>query len=428
MNEFIAPNLHPIVVHFPIALLITGILIEVFSFLGWRQHSFRQAGRWMILLGTLLTVVAVTSGIYALAGVSRIGVGSTDPSDSWQQLSNHSPLVHNTTAWHLMVRHVLFESIGAALALLGTVGWIACSDRIRRSLGLIWFLFILAGVGVIGTGAWFSGEGIYRHAVAVDTTSSDSRPSTLEYYLPPLEGHTIGAGAAVALALLSIGLAIRSRVTLAALENLHALGPVLNEPPHQLADALAPHSYEVLATPSEIAQRVPSSRFALLAALVALLTAAGGWWVLSDGADLSFTAFHDLWALISDSDQNSGFWLTRRIAHVCCGVLIVALPVLLAIISRYMPRSRLLLPATILLLLLAIAGQIWLGVLLIFDGNAGPVSRFVQISPSTTATTTAPTAVVIKNTAPVTAPATTLPAMHRPATLRAATTKAATSR
>ena len=45
------PNLHPPLVHFPIALLFTGLVIEIFSFLGWRQHPIRSAGRWMILLG-----------------------------------------------------------------------------------------------------------------------------------------------------------------------------------------------------------------------------------------------------------------------------------------------------------------------------------------------------------------------------------------
>ena len=40
MLELIRPNLHVVAVHFPIALLTAGVLIEIFSFLGWRRSSF----------------------------------------------------------------------------------------------------------------------------------------------------------------------------------------------------------------------------------------------------------------------------------------------------------------------------------------------------------------------------------------------------
>ena len=49
-HEFVNPNLHVVWVHFPMALLIIGALIELFSFMWWRS-GFRAAGRWMILIG-----------------------------------------------------------------------------------------------------------------------------------------------------------------------------------------------------------------------------------------------------------------------------------------------------------------------------------------------------------------------------------------
>jgi uncharacterized membrane protein len=64
MREFIIPNWHVILIHYPLALLTVGTLIEIFSFL-WRRSGFRAAGRGMILIGALCAIPAATSGIYA---------------------------------------------------------------------------------------------------------------------------------------------------------------------------------------------------------------------------------------------------------------------------------------------------------------------------------------------------------------------------
>ena len=39
-KEFVNPNLHVVLIHYPIALLFAGLLIEVFSFLGWGEAAF----------------------------------------------------------------------------------------------------------------------------------------------------------------------------------------------------------------------------------------------------------------------------------------------------------------------------------------------------------------------------------------------------
>src|SRR5438046_1216547 len=75
-KEFINPNLHVALIHYPIAMLITGTLIEIFSFL-WRRSGFRAAGRWMILIGALSMVPTLTSGIYAFRDVLATDEGST---------------------------------------------------------------------------------------------------------------------------------------------------------------------------------------------------------------------------------------------------------------------------------------------------------------------------------------------------------------
>ena len=69
-KELVNPNLHVVLVHFPLALLLAGLAIEVFSFM-YRRSSFRAAGRCMILLGALASVPTALSGAYAFADVAR---------------------------------------------------------------------------------------------------------------------------------------------------------------------------------------------------------------------------------------------------------------------------------------------------------------------------------------------------------------------
>src|SRR5690348_7292584 len=56
------PNLHPVVVHFPIALLPVAVGLDV---LGWLfgSRDLHAAGRWTLWVGTLSAAVAVATGL-----------------------------------------------------------------------------------------------------------------------------------------------------------------------------------------------------------------------------------------------------------------------------------------------------------------------------------------------------------------------------
>ena len=68
-TPLVRPNLHVILIHYPLAMLVAGTLIELLSFV-WPRGTFRAAGRWMILLGALLAVPTTFSGIYAMRDVA----------------------------------------------------------------------------------------------------------------------------------------------------------------------------------------------------------------------------------------------------------------------------------------------------------------------------------------------------------------------
>ena len=61
-------NIHPLIVHFPIAFLIGAAL---FYFLAsvFKKEEFARTGFWILLLGALSLVVSVGTGLYAQQGV-----------------------------------------------------------------------------------------------------------------------------------------------------------------------------------------------------------------------------------------------------------------------------------------------------------------------------------------------------------------------
>ena len=61
---FSAPNIHPMLVHFPIALWLTALLFWGLSFLS-KGDSLFKVGRWLLYLGTLGAVATVFTGYQA---------------------------------------------------------------------------------------------------------------------------------------------------------------------------------------------------------------------------------------------------------------------------------------------------------------------------------------------------------------------------
>ena len=101
-KQFINPNLHVAIVHFPLALLVVGTLIEFVAPVLWRRSTFRAAGRWMILLGALAAVPTATSGLYALYDTNLTPQTNPEenPQITWGEIRTASPLT--TDSWEMM--------------------------------------------------------------------------------------------------------------------------------------------------------------------------------------------------------------------------------------------------------------------------------------------------------------------------------------
>ncbi len=431
-SQFVNPNLHVVLIHFPIALLFAGTAIEFFSFLGWRYSGFRAAGRWMILLGALLAVPAALTGVYALSDIARRGVDPTVVAASnWNDLLSVSPLHDNATAWARVVRHTWLEAIAAGALLVTTTLWLACSDRWRGKLHSIFILALLGCCGLVGFGAWDIGEAIYTHGVAVDTTGAlDARPiealkardlqERLEYLAPPMQIHVIGAGLTIGLAAAALGLAMR-----AALASPAKIGGV-----HDIADALNSVGDETLLTFEERRVAIKratrpvyvAARFWLLASLLTLLTASGGVWLLASPENAGTWNTTRLVQNVFDPTQSQRWWpLNRRSAHVVVGGTMLVSMLLLALAARFAPRRPMLLGMLTSVLLAAVAAQTWLGILLMYDVD--PTSTRFQLAPidavasANAATILPPTVIPATINSATTFPTTSPPTATTPSTI-----------
>ena len=402
-KEFINPNWHVLLIHFPLGLFIAGMLIELLSFM-YRRSAARSAGRWMILIGALAGIPTALSGIYAFANVARMELPAnfSDPDQPWVVIANATQL--SPEQWEHLRNHVFANSVAAGVAVLCATIGLGCSDRWRRKLYVPLMLGLLFSLVAMAWGAWHGGEMVYRHGTAVlrvehqGATADASQPKAtesaadeqaeikrgIEFYVPPLQLHVVLAGVAVAFAFAALGLSMRAIATSslipigdedpdadAAARAEFGLDPVPSSTPKRGTDIDVVRSLNpVTGVESEVVihRRLPVSRFWVFAALLGVCAALAGMWFLGGADESRVWEPKRLWSMISPSQ--------RRLWHVITGVSIVVVPLLLAVITRVSRRPKALLTLLSLVLVAAVALQVWLGVLLMFDTPDGTIRNF----------------------------------------------------
>jgi len=370
--RFINPNYHAILIHYPIALLTVGLLIEILT-IARSTSSLRAAGRWMILLGALLSIPAATSGIFAKYDVVMQSAGGQE--DTWANLKAAAKLT--PLQWQMLNNHALWTSIGTGVIVLTVMAWLALCEGRRKKVYPAALLLMFWGMTMMGVGAYHAGEMVYRTQVA--THSQDEAQSLqadwnkqlaaaktrrekivdrLEYYVGPLQIHVIFAGLAFAIACGALGVSMGKRAAPA------------KEP--EVPD-------EKPKTPPPV---IPISRIWLAAVLAGLATVAVGWYVIACDLQLSLwdlkgVFLSQIWQPYrSDPADNK-----RMLMHLLLGGGIVVLPLLLAIVAR-VSRNRMLVGILGTLMILVVAAQIWVGILMLYDTDTGPLTRFNPPTPS----------------------------------------------
>lgn len=385
MDELIRPNWHIVILHFPLALLTLGTVIEVFSFLGWRRSSLRTFGRWAILLGAIFAVPVTFTGLYAMK----------DLSDAIIESAKNNPAATEVVRDHLWMSAV---ATGAAMGLV--VFWIALSDLWRDRLSIVFKLGLLLMAALVVVGAHHGGEMVYALNIGPHESGLRTLPTTLpdgpiaevaHDAIDAEQVHIMLGGLGLALVCVCLGWSLRAiaqpdepqyqddaasaqRIAMAFSAQPGTIGNF---------DERAQLHEQIVVVPTSVSHTRPvrTGRLWLLTTLVLLLAAGCGVWYLriSEGT----WDVETLRRAVSLPVEQGGPNITRRFAHVVTGLTLVGGSVLLAIASAAARRSKLLLTLFGVPTALALAAQVWLGVLLVTDGIEGKVTRFNDQTPVT---------------------------------------------
>ncbi len=155
-------HIHPMLVHFPIALLIVGFLSETIG-LFVKKEFFSTAGFYLLLLGAVGAAAAYLTGEQAGDGITEIGALKL-------ALESHEGAAE-LTLW--------LAGIAAAVRVMIVV--FKKYSGIYRTAAYV--LFLCAVLSVARTG-FYGGELVYKHAAGVQlnlgfgSTESDSTTTT----------------------------------------------------------------------------------------------------------------------------------------------------------------------------------------------------------------------------------------------------------
>jgi uncharacterized membrane protein len=139
----LAMNVHPMLVHFPIAFLSAFFVLELLGIILCRP-GLRQAASWMIYLGALGAAAAVAAGLVAAGHVP------------------HGQEVHEVMEWHQRLMLMVF-GLSAALAVWRALGGFLLSPM---ALGLhLLTATVMMTLLVLGTD--LGGLMVYQHGVGV---------------------------------------------------------------------------------------------------------------------------------------------------------------------------------------------------------------------------------------------------------------------
>ncbi len=134
-------NIHPLVVHFPIAFLVGAAL---FYFLSWalRNQTLAATGFLLLILGTLSAGAAVATGLYGEEGV----------------------MVSRSVREHLLEAHenVMLATLGMSFVLSAWAFVVRPFPKKGRLLFLLLFLILL---GIMTVGADYGARMVYDYNV-----------------------------------------------------------------------------------------------------------------------------------------------------------------------------------------------------------------------------------------------------------------------
>lgn len=165
-----APNIHPLVVHFPIALLLAAVAADLLSVVMARRPALREAATWLYCAGAGTAVAAYLTGGNA--------------ADSMLLPAAVTPLVDDHDNWAFRTT-VLFALLAAARVAL---------PRFLTLKAPVWwgaFALGLLGAGMLYETAERGGRLVFEHGLGVQAITTDT---PVEEVIPELAADQVDPG------------------------------------------------------------------------------------------------------------------------------------------------------------------------------------------------------------------------------------------
>ena len=142
----IIPNLHPAVVHFPLALMTVSLLFHVAAMLFKNRlwsSQLATVAHWTLWLGALSSIVAAGFGWQAYNTVNH------------DEPAHVAMLVHRNWALPTMGLMVLLAA------------WDIWKSKATQVMSLLFILPLAIVWGLVMTTGWYGAELVYRHGLGV---------------------------------------------------------------------------------------------------------------------------------------------------------------------------------------------------------------------------------------------------------------------
>ena len=142
---FNTAHLHPMIVHFPIALITIGFVAEVFSLFFRSEKCLSRTGFYLMVLGTLAAIAAWSTG----------------------QLFTNEPTQGEIVG--VFAKHETGALITMILMIIGTVFriWLVLKKQEESQLKWLAFGFYLLGFAAVTFTGYMGGTMVYNYMMAL---------------------------------------------------------------------------------------------------------------------------------------------------------------------------------------------------------------------------------------------------------------------
>ncbi len=145
-------HIHPMIVHFPIALLIFGFIADLISII-FKKDFFGKAGLYLLIFGTLGVIAAFLSGNIAGDGLTEAG-----PLKNAIESHQNAALI---SLWIMAITTFLRIIFIMIKKYDGVFKWIV-------------LILFFSGVLSIARTGYFGGELVFKHAAGVQFNLGNS--------------------------------------------------------------------------------------------------------------------------------------------------------------------------------------------------------------------------------------------------------------